>query len=423
MKLVRVGNGYHNFFKSNLKQLQYVPNQDGFNMSMILLEKNRFLFSVRFLGTKEAYKGERVVPGNYSTKRGYIRKKLGDEVADKIDFGWNFFWNSWNSGIIDNTVLFVGTLDLKTLEITPDPSVKPHVFHELPTTLKELPYKYSDVRLIRIKEKIFAYDGYISGIHEITLSETEVTAKPTQSELCLNIRAYDKNWAFFTANKDTLVFLNWFEDDKVTLSHVPLNDPKNCLKTNLIEMKKDKIPALGTPFLPMFCFGTPLVEITKDKLWVGLGHTKVITRLDYENPKMEEFKKQCDVLIRQKHKDNVAANKPNPSGRFIQHASYYYSLYYFTVEKKKEKYQVRFSNSYLYVLPSEKYTFSINFPMSITKINSQLYISLGIGDYYNCILKESIEKVKSYCVHDLEKFDQTKYEMIIKIVDDKGNAK
>jgi hypothetical protein len=61
--------------------------------------------------------------------------------------------------------------------------------------------------------------------------------------------------------------------------------------------------------------------------------------------------------------------------------------------------------------------------MSITKINSQLYISLGIGDYYNCILKESIEKVKSYCVHDLEKFDQTKYEMIIKIVDDKGNAK
>ena len=73
------------------------------------------------------------------------------------------------------------------------------------------------------------------------------------------------------------------------------------------------------------------------------------------------------------------------------------------------------SNAFLYIpAKREKYTFSINFPMSVNKINStKLLISMGVGDFYTYVFEKSAEEIKKLCIHDTEKFDAQKFEYII----------
>jgi hypothetical protein len=75
----------------------------------------------------------------------------------------------------------------------------------------------------------------------------------------------------------------------------------------------------------------------------------------------------------------------------------------------KGQYKMMLSDSYLYYFPDQKYTFSINFPMGIDIRNNNVYVSLGIGDYYNFIIKESLTYVMKACCHNLEEFDISKY--------------
>lgn len=402
----RAGPDYNKFLKQKTKKNQYIDKNDGFNMSMVNISGTSYLFALRILGTQNAYKGYKIVPGNFSGKKEAICKKVGEFICSRIDFGNNFFWGDWNADFNDNTILFVGKLDHKTLTITPNTKIKPHIFSNI--KLDGLPYKYSDVRLFNANGKLYCYDGYITSIYQIDVMNTGIKVQKVYDNICKNIKTFDKNWSYVSVVKRDaqpyFMFLNWFEKDALTVSYINLQKPSDCIKENLITMKRDIISGLGSKALPMFSFGTPTIELKKGKLWLGVGHTKVMTTMKYDNQKIIDFKFSINKVIRS-------------VGNYIQHNSYYYLLYFYTLEnigtsnaEEQDKYKMMLSDSYLYYFPDQKYTFSINFPMGIDIQNNNAYVSLGVGDYYNFIIKESLAYVTKACCHNLEDFDISKYD-------------
>lgn len=383
----------------------YIPKNDGFNMSMLHLGKSNYLFALRVLGTTSAYKGKKVIPGNFSGKKEAICKKVGEFICSRIDFGQNFFWGDWNANFNDNTILFVGKLSGKdSLTIIPNTNITPYVFSNI--ILDGIPYKYSDVRLFSANGKLYCYDGYITTIYEINITTAKLNVKKAYNGLCKNIKTFDKNWAYVSVVKRNkqqyFMFLNWFENNTLTASYINLQTPGECIKEPLIIMKRDIISGLGNKVLPMFSFGTPAFELKKGKLWFGVGHTKVMTTMKYQNQKIIDFKFAINNTLRS-------------SGNYIQHNSYYYLVYFYMLELIDNtsipgKYKMMFSDSYLYYFPDQEYTFSINFPMGIDIRGDSMYISLGVGDYYNFIIKESLSYIKGLCHHNLEDFDASTYD-------------
>jgi hypothetical protein len=399
----RAGVDYNTFLSKKTKKNQYIRNYDGFNMSLIRLRDNTYLFCIRILGTDNAYRGAPIIPGNFSTTKKYVCHKVGEFLCARIDFGTNFFWGDWNRDFNDNTILFVGTLDPKTLKIKPNQTIKPYVLSNI--KLEGLPYKYSDVRLFKSKGVIYCYDGYITSIYQINIFPTAISLKKMYTNLCKNIKTYDKNWAYLTSVKrdgtDYFMFLNWFEKDALTVSYINKNNPAECIKESLITMKGDIVTGLGNKSLPMFSFGSPAFELKSGTQWVGVGHTKVISTMNYDNPKIKDFKFLINDEIR-------------GTSKYIKHNSYLYLTYYYILEKRGNTYHMKFSDSYLYYFPEEEYTFSINFPMGIDIREGSVYVSMGVGDFYNFIVKESLDYVKKACVHDLEHFNQTSYSFILR---------
>ena len=406
------GDKYHKFLGEMVKPYNYIRGQDGFNMGMIRIGENKYLFCVRVLGVIPAYFGEPIVPGNYSGSEKYIREKLGKNVANKISFGKNFFWGEWNKSLIDNTIFFVGYLDSKTLNFEIDTKIKPYAIMNYP--IKDLKYFYSDVRLFQFRDKIFCYDGYISGIYQITIENSQITgAFPLLEgmtkltfyvDVCKNIKEFDKNWAYLTSNiydgVPYTVFLNWFEKGTVTMSYLPKKAKiKDCLKKVAIVMKGDKIEGLGTDTFPMFSFGTPMFEVIKDKLWIGSGHIKILTSLQYKNPEIAKFQTEVSKL---KQKYN-----------YISHLSYYYLTYHIVVMKDNDKWSMFISDGYLYIPIKKQYVFSINFPMGIDVNNDNVIISMGFGDYYTGVVGYGLREFIKMCGHSVEHFEIPKYKFHI----------
>ena len=76
-------------FTKYLKPYYYVKNQNGFNVALCQLphQKNKFLCSLRMLGTIPAYFGEQVIPGNYSD----MEHLASIQNTNYISIGKHFF--------------------------------------------------------------------------------------------------------------------------------------------------------------------------------------------------------------------------------------------------------------------------------------------------------------------------------------------
>ena len=398
MNTRRVGKDYHKFLE-RLPSSNFIKDNDGFNMAMLNLNDNRYLFCIRVLGTNAAYKGARIIPGNYSSfkTKEKLSKKLGQEIYDKISHGKNFFWQSWTKDINDNSILFIGTLNRETLEITPDKTIDPIVISNLPIHIDK--FKYNDLRIFRCDGNIYLYDSYVTSIHQVKIVDKKIVVldlskKTEQSIMCKNIRKYDKNWAYLTCTETEYIFLNWFEDATVTLSKVSKTNQQNCTKEPIIKMHKSKINGLGSKTLPIFSFGTPMYELEKGKVWIGVGHCKIITTANYASDKINLFRQELQD-IGQQH---------------IQHLTYYYLCYNIVLLYKENRYRMYISDAYLNMLPNEEYIFSINFPLGIDVYNKEVYISMGIGDYYNTISKQGLSEFIKSCRHVVENFNEDDFD-------------
>jgi len=422
-----IGTDYHSFLQKNLKKYNYISNQDGFNMSFIPINEKEFLFCIRCLGTIPAYFGEKIIPGNYSINKNFIKMKLKKQNKEKeislIDFGENFFWGSWTKNIIDNSIFFVGEIDKKNskYKIIPNIKIKPYVINNHPVIInnkKSDIFFYSDIRLFKYEDKILCYDGFISGIYEIKVNNNtiytsfDITTDKFYSEyifyhktsLCNNIRNYDKNWSYVKKikvnNIDHLLFLNWFKEGKLLVTYLPyLKKIKDkCINKFIITMKKDKIDGLGNDNTGMYSFGVPLLKYKCDDEYcgIGMGHIKLIKQKHYKNNAINEF---LDKIKDLKSKHN----------NLVLHLSYHYLTYFFILKKNGDNYKFLMSDAYLFINTDKEYIFTINYPMGINMVNEKIIVSMGMGDYYNALLSFKLDTILSVCKHDLENLDLSQY--------------
>lgn len=401
------GDKYHKFFRKTLKKYNYIKHQDGFNMSLLRLEKNKYLFCIRVLGIIPVYFGEEVIPGNNAN----LKFKLDIYRKDKISYGKNFFWNNWNRFLIDNSIFFVGYLDDETFDFKIDKKIKPFVVSNYSINIPN--YFYSDIRLFKSRNKIFCYDGFISSIIEISIKNDEIKGGFYLAEgkvdllfyidICINIKKYDKNWSFIKItshdNQPYFMFLNWFENGYLTVSYIPLNvKNKDCIKKNIIKMKGDLIDGIGNKKLPMFSFGTPMFQLNENE-WIGSGHIKIINTYKYENDELNNFKIQLLEL--------------NKEYNYVEHLSYVYLTYHILLSKNNGEWKMLISDAFLYIPVEKKYVFSINFPVGIDVNNGNVIVSMGFGDYYTGIISYKLEEFKKLCIHDIQYFETNKFKFYI----------
>lgn len=435
---IYVGDFYKKFLETKMKSYNYIKGQDGFNMAMCRIKKNKCLFSIRILSPIESYFGEEIIPGNYSNMSlEYIqqllkkRKEEDPKYNTDVKIGKNFMWNNWMNVLIDNTIFFVGKIENDSIII--DKKIMPVVIYNKKISTKEEHKKnfmYSDVRIFKKNKTIYIYDGMISSIYtveiknnNIHLSYNNTFGKKMYSKnlLCsVNenytnqyVNKYDKNWSFVDIINDkefgkSFEFLNWYDRDSscVTSTIVQINGYK-CRKDIFIKMKKDIIPVYGNEYLPMFSFGTPFVRFkinnkkkNKGIIYDGIsvGHTKIRITKEYTEGNLNKF----ISLVRDKYKNYS----------YIEHNSYMYLIYFIRLKKYKNgKKIMKISDSFLYTNNhNKKYKFSIQYPMGIILLNNFIYVSCGEGDYYNFLLKFKSKDIKKVCTHNVHTFNEKTYE-------------
>lgn len=435
---IYAGDFYKKFLETRMKSYNYIKGQDGFNMAICRIKKNKCLFSIRILSPIESYFGEEIIPGNYSNMSlEYIqqllkkRKEEDPKYNTDVKIGKNFMWNNWMNILIDNTIFFVGKIENDSIII--DKKIMPVVIYNRKITTKEEHKKnfmYSDVRIFKKNKTIYIYDGMISSIYtveiknnNIYLSNNNTFGKKMYSKnlLCsVNenytnqyVNKFDKNWSFVDIINDSefgksFEFLNWYDRDRlyITSTIVQINGHK-CRKDNFIKMKKDIIPVYGNEFLPMFSFGTPFVRFkinnkkkNKGIIYDGIsvGHTKIRITKEYTEGNLNKF----IFLVRDKYKNC----------NYIEHNSFMYLIYFIRLKKYKNgKKIMKISDSFLYTNNhNKKYKFSIQYPMGIILLNNSIYVSCGEGDYYNILLKFKSKDVKKVCTHNVQTFNEKTYQ-------------
>ena len=416
MIITNVGEDYYSFFNKVLKPYNYIKNQDGFNMSSCNIDENNIMFCVRYLAPIQAYFDEPFIPGNYSENKSYCKKQYPN-----VDYGENFFWNSWLSTLIDNTIFFTGTYKNNKIIINKD--IEPLVIKDKRALTKiEFNLKFTDIRLINLNNKVFCHDALISSIFEIKIINNKISAYFSLQEkdyfkyglefynkICNNSiehstvndiakTPYDKDWSLVDIINNKFFFLNWFEKSYLTCSLVNLNK-KECEKINIIKMNNDVIHGLGNDYLPMFSFGSPCLRIVNkknDKVYIGAGHIKIIFSYNYKNQKILDFIEKVKSI---KH---------------VQHVSYIYTMYLFKFSIVDNKFKFEISDSLLLMNNNNlKYKFSINFPMGLFTSNNKINITYGYGDYYNMIASFDIDEYLKLCIHDISTFKYDNFNFLL----------
>ena len=416
---------YNQFFTDiNLKKYYHIKNQDGFNIASCKLNDTQEIYCIRYLGTIYAYFEDEIIPGNFSNLDiNFIKTKISEEKLKITKIGKNFFWNSWNDNLIDNTIFFVGSYSDGKFNI--DTKIEPFIIHNkiALTNLNEGKIKYNDIRLFNNNNKIYCYDSLITSIYEIgiinnkiqinfSFDKTKDNKLYIKNKLCSKcdntkddencfIKQFDKNWSLINVTDKTFEFLNWFENNYVTITLID-KITGSCYKKNIIKMNKDIIDGLGNDIMPMFSFGTPILKLDNNDsniLYTGIcaGHTKIINSKKYNN-------KNIDLFL--ENKKNLLNNNSN----YIEHNSYIYLCYFIKIIKYKDtSYKMFISDSFLFVDMKKEYIFSICFPMGLFEKNNNIILSYGYGDYYNCLLDFNKTDLLNNIIHDVELFDYDKY--------------
>ncbi|AAG02726.1 hypothetical protein AMV020 [Betaentomopoxvirus amoorei] len=389
-KCIELGSYFHKFLRQQLPHYIIPYTNSGFNFSFCNIDNDNYMCCVRYRTDIKVLFGKNIIPGDYKN-------------------GKNFVWGRWNDPrFVDATCIFICKWDnnklifdenIKPTFIWSQPICKPKKCMLLSTPL------LSDFRIFKNKNKIFMIDGNVSIIREINIDKknNKITIN---SGLYLNYicgdttdYCYDKNWSYVKHNNNNeLVFLNWIKDSYVLETIVTIFDKceTKCDTNKVIKLGGNHIiDGLGDLKSPMFSFGTPCIKINNNT-YLGAGHAKIMLTEKYE-PKSNIFN------FRKKIYDNFCNDKT-----YIQHNSYIYCMYFFKYVIGKNK-KLYISNCYLPIIKSTKYFFSIYFPMSITKNNSDIIVTGGYGDYYSIAVTFNYKDVIKITNHDIENFNINDY--------------
>ena len=152
---------------------------------------------------------------------------------------------------------------------------------------------------------------------------------------------------------------------------------------------------------------------------MSTGHVKIRNpkeKYSYlSDSKVEKFKNFLDSYMDKKYPKKYKLHMGSEKAPFCN--GYIYLMYFYKLiyNKNDEKYQFKFSDSYLPINESlehnDKYKFSLIFPMGIVKRGDDIIVSAGEGDYYSILLTFSYDKINFR--HDIEDFEIDNYDYYI----------
>jgi hypothetical protein len=421
----RIGPLYRDFLHSHFPDV-VPPGLDGFNLSIMPLQDNHFVCSVRFKSNPAALKGEKVLPGVTKRASGYGNKRIGK----------NFFWNRWyDSSFIDSTCLFVMRRRKGTLEVVHN--IKPtcisnkDMVKDNECNIKGQ-HRVSDIRLFlpRVIDSpanspkpgipgiVYGIDGNNTTIFEIILSKDRV--RLGRSHAICRKSCFDKNWAYLcdirSRNGATrTIFLDWFLRRHVIVSEVSFKkdsdrsykkdlDRSACQKKKFVPMREDAIDGLGLGDTAMYSFSTPFVK-TADHVWVAAGHAKLPLSQPYsKDSKIRQFMRETQTYLHSTYKE-----------RYVEHNSYMYLMYFIRVTWAGREWKVEVSDIFLPLSRQpDEHVFSLVYPMSIYLERRRIIVGCGVGDFYAVLLEFRPSDFADIQFHDVSCLDVSKIDYSIR---------
>jgi hypothetical protein len=246
-------------------------------------------------------------------------------------------------------------------------------------------------------DEIYCYDGYITTIYRIAIKNNQISRELYIPYVCYYEKEFDKNWAFVEKRNEALSFLNWFEPDGVTMTHVTSDactkeiiiEYQNDLLSGIADKKTEGAFSLGTPF-------HPLKATANEFDGIAMGHLKLSRTIRYTNPNIGQFLAKIRELFNHK---------------VVMHTIYHYLCYFMRLRRNGSKYTLTISDAFL-VVPDkpQEYVFTINFPIGIDVHDGLVRVGMGLGDYNTMSYTKHLDAVLKSIKHDVANFSHANFE-------------
>jgi hypothetical protein len=193
----------------------------------------------------------------------------------------------------------------------------------------------------------------------------------------------------------------------------------------------DILSMLGTNKDPMFSFGTPCIEIKKNK-FLGCGHVKIKQKYNVDLIIKEYDTDSAPYLVREYIHDTMYETfDRNYVTHYGHNDGYIYMLYFYVIETSGKGFtdindlnhvKIRISDCYLPINMDKEHCSDIKsslyLAMSLfeSKINSKKMINVTAGevDFYASILSIELSDILNSCVHEVSnfKYDNFNYHLL-----------
>ena len=408
MKIRIVSDDYINFFKSYIKnELVYPIDNPCFNMSFSKFYNNQYLFCVRnVILYKQLIKKEKLYPG--ISKYFLVMSQQHTENNLSNTYIWD--WKNYYQTII----FFTGFINVDTLKISPNKTIKPHVLIS-PSFSYKLPKYFNnkllsryrlinleDFRLFFSNNVAYVYDGAINKLYVMMLIKNKLILKNTYSGICdINnevpymmmtndyVKIFEKNWSLYIVKRNAdkkdveFKFIHDFEENGIYgINFFP--EKKKCKKELLVSYAPNTIPIDSS--IVRFSLSSPCIKLSPN-LYLGLGHIKIkfykITEENHKTDKDEHFIKMALDIHKNMRKFYKKQYRP--------HKMFMYMNFLFKYNSAKKTFHI---SDFLLPIPKYEYYFSLSYLTSISIINNKIIMTGGIGDYSSIMINMDLDELK-----------------------------
>jgi hypothetical protein len=428
--VINISESYIDYlFKSFNGDMRYPIKNNGFNLSFTKL-KNEYIFIFRnVFPIKNIIDKQELVPGISTKKYDFIKNSINvntNNISDLFIWDWINFYES--------NILFVGNID-KNLNIIPNKKISPYAIISPKYNLKHIKNNENmyfparipseDYRLYNFNGKIFLIDSAMNKINQVYIKDNKINVFFKYDDICNikisknmkytnnnndYIKVFEKNWSLYDIiikdNKEQLFsfFHDFGKNGIETVEYNPIT--KKCKKKIIIKYNENTFPVNNK--LLRFSFGSSCIKINNPKKsgYIGVGHFKN----ELYNKKMITGKNDYEYyfydlyILLNTNLKNFFKNK------YKMHFSRQYYLFFFLYDNINNKFYI--SDFYLPIC-KYKYIFSLFFPISINKVDNNVIISGGYGDYTNMLIKLPIEELIKNINYDVTNINLSKIKLKI----------
>ncbi len=407
-----VSNDYMEYLMINLEKIYYPFKNPGFNLSMVRIDDEYELYVFRnIIPFKILFENnKRLIPG-------IPEEALNKNIHDNDNISNKFIWHAPN--YYETYIFFVASLQknghLKiNTKIKPKALLEPYYIYNIegysaiPKSFRKI--KREDLRLFKIKNKIFYMDSVVNIINEVIVENNEIILHGKKLIRYIDVcnipnkgyrKIFEKNWSYYkhsyTNSNINLFFFNDFIDDGIySIKYTPKT--KYCINDIIIKYNNDAIPH-DNEYI-RFSFGSSIYS--NNNIHYGVGHIK---------SDLKNNKNSTTIILYDRFLYIHRQFKKVFKEKYKTHPKKIYCYFFFKYNENDNTFFI--SNGFCPIIVCNNYIFSLTFPVSIIKKYNDFYVSMGYGDYTNIIAQYTQNEIDRLLIHDAKYFNLKDYKIDI----------